>query len=264
MDINGVIYQIMAKKKIEIKTIQETRPYVLWRRCSTQEQGESGLGLSAQLTIAQTFMGKEPVEVFTDVYSGTKLKQCAGLWKAIDYCKEHGYVLVVSKSDRFRSVQDALEVLDSIGERNLIFCDIPVCDRFILTVMWAMWERQAIMGRINTKIALAERKKQIEENGGFFSRSGRWTTHLGRDKGADIRGASIAGGQAVADQAAEWRKESALYIWVENQIYKGRSRKDILAEAAELYEKNPEKYGTRAGRPLSKGILSFWVKEIRG
>lgn len=254
----------MAKKKVEIKTIQESRPYVLWRRCSTQEQGESGLGLDAQLTIAKTFMGKDPIEVFTDVHTGTKLRQCEGLWNAIALCKEQNYVLVIAKTDRCRNAQEALEILDAIGERNLIFCDLPSCDRFILTVMFAMHERTAMIGKINTKLALAERKKQIAEQGGFFSKSGRWTTHLGRAKGANIRRASIAGCQAQADQAAEWRKESALYIWVENQIYKGRPRKEILAEAAELYEKNPEKYGTRAGRPLSKGILSFWVKEITG
>ena len=252
----------MAKKKVEIKTIQESRPYVLWRRVSTREQGESGLGLDAQLTIAKTFMGKEPTKVYTDVFSGTKLRQCKGLWSAIDLCKRENYVLVVAKSDRCRNVQEALEIVDAIGERNLIFCDIPSTDRFILTVMWAMWERQAIMGRINTKIALAERKRQIRENGGFFSKQGNWTTHLGRDKGCDTRAGTIASGIVITNQAADWRRESALYVWVENQIYKGRSRKDILAEADELYDKNPEKYCTREGCRLSKGVLSRWAREI--
>lgn len=253
----------MAKKKVEIRTIQETRPYVLWRRVSTQEQGNSGLGLAAQLTIAQTFMGRDPVEIFTDVFSGTKLKQCKGLWEAVDYCKQNATVLVIAKSDRCRNVSEALEILDAVGERSLIFCDLPSCDRFILTVMWAMWERQAIMGRINTKIALAERKKQIERDGGFFSKSGRWTTHLGREKGVDLSSAQLAGGRAVAAQANEWRKESALYTWVENQVYKRRPRKEILAEASELFDKNPEKWGTREGCKLSKGVLSRWVKEIQ-
>ena len=93
------------KRKVEIKINTDPRPYALWRRCSTQEQGESGLGLAAQLTIAQMFMGKDPVEVFTDVYTGTKLKQCVGLWKAIDFCKEHGYLLVVAKADRCRDLR---------------------------------------------------------------------------------------------------------------------------------------------------------------
>ena len=252
----------MAKKKIEIKTIQETRPYVLWRRCSTQEQGESGLGLSAQLTIAQTFMGKDPVEIFTDVYSGTKLKQCVGLWKAIDYCKQNGSVLVVSKSDRFRSVQDALEVLDSIGERNLIFCDLPVCDRFVLTVMWAMWERQAIMGRINTKIALAERKKQIEENGGFFSKTGNYCSHLGRKKGDKNPNAIRAMANKKADDAAEWRRRSPLYLMVTNMIFRGDSREKILKIAGELYEEDPVAYGTRNGKKLCEGTLSRWAGEV--
>ena len=250
------------KKQTEIKTIQEARPYALWRRVSTEEQGASGLGLEAQLSIAKMFMGKEPIEVFTDVFSGTKLRQCKQLWEAIAFCKAHNYVLVIAKSDRCRNVSEALDILDAIGERNLIFCDLPSCDRFILTVMWAMWERQAIMGRINTKIALAERKKQIERDGGFLSKTGRWCDHLGNAKGVDTSSAVRVSAQKSMDKAEEWRKSSPLFIWAENQLLKGRSRKDILQEAQELYEKDPEKYGTRQGCPLSKGHLSKWASMI--
>ena len=62
---------MVKKKKIEISPIQESRPYVLWRRVSTISQGESGLGLEAQITIAKTFLKKDPIKIFTDVYSGT-------------------------------------------------------------------------------------------------------------------------------------------------------------------------------------------------
>lgn len=253
----------MAKKKpSEIKTIEESRPYVLWRRVSTKEQGRSELGLDAQRTIAEMFMGKDPVEVFTDVFSGTKLRQCKALWEAIALCKKENYVLVIAKSDRCRNVSEALDILDAIGERNLIFCDLPSCDRFILTVMWAMWERQAIMGRINTKIALAERKKQIQRDGGFISKAGNFCDHLGNKKGCDMSPAWTVGTQKLAAEAEDWRKRSPLYIWVANQVLKGRSRKDILAEAAELYEDEPEKFGTREGKMLTKGTLSKWVAEI--
>ena len=253
----------MAKKKsADIQTIQEARPFVLWRRVSTQEQGASGLGLEAQLTIAKTFMGKDPIEVFTDVYSGTKLRQCKGLWEAIALCKRENYVLVIAKSDRCRNVNEALDILDAIGERNVIFCDIQSSDRFVLTVMWAMWERQAIMGRINTKIALAERKKQIKQDGGFISKKGNFCDHLGNKKGCDMSPAWQAGTQKIAAEAEEWRKKSPLYIWTANQILKGRPRKDILAEAAELYEDEPEKFGTREGKVLTKGTLSKWASEI--
>jgi len=252
----------MPRKKIEISTIQEARPYVLWRRVSTKEQGASALGLDAQRTIAEMFMGKEPVAVFTDVFSGTKLRQCKGIWQAIALCKENNYVLVIAKSDRCRNVQEALDILDKIGERNLIFCDLPTSDRFILTVMWAMWERQAIMGRINTKIALAERKKQIERDGGFISKAGNFCTHLGNKKGADLTAANLVSARRITERAQDWRSTSPLYIWVENQLLRNRPRKDILEEAFELYDKEPEKYGTRQGKPLSEGTLSRWAAEI--
>lgn len=243
--------------------IKESRPYVLWRRVSTKEQGQSELGLDAQRTIAEMFMGKEPVAVYTDVFSGTKLKQCRGLWEAIDKCKSENCVLVIAKSDRCRNVSEALEILDAIGERNLIFCDLPTFDRFILTVMWAMWERQAIMGRINTKIALQERKKQIDTQGGFISRSGIWRTHLGKPKGYKpveaIRVQSI--NRTLHKQ--EWQFSSPGFRWVRSQVYKGKRNKEILEGFNQLYDDGVEGFTTRNGKRLSKGVLSRWIKEIK-
>lgn len=251
----------MAKKPI-INIIQESRPYVLWRRVSTKEQGRSELGLEAQLAIAQAFMGKGPLKVFTDVHTGTKLKECGALWKAIDFCKENGCVLTIAKFDRCRNVQEALEILDHIGERNLVFCDLPTTDRFVLTIMFAVAEKQAAMGKINTRIALAERKKQIERDGGFFSKNGNWCTHLGRKKGCDPKEGYTAAGVKMTADADAWRETSPLFSWVSIQILKHRRRVDIVAEARQMYEKNPEIYCTRQGKPLSKGILSKWVREI--
>jgi len=248
--------------KLEIQPIQDSRPYVLWRRVSTDEQGQSGLGLAAQESIAKMFMGRDPVEIFTDVYSGTKLRQCKGLWAAVALCKKEGYLLVIAKSDRCRNVQEALDILDAMGSNNLLFCDLPSTDRFILTVMWAMWERQAIMGRINTKIALAERKRQIKEAGGFISKTGRWCDHLGGVRCENMSIPARASAMKAMTEAEEWRKSSPLFIWAENQLLKGRSRQDILKEAQELYEKDPEKYGTRRGCPLSKGQLSKWASMV--
>lgn len=251
----------MGKKKVEIKTIEERRPYILWRRVSTKHQEKTELGLEAQVSIAKTFMGKDPVDIYTDVHSGTKLKECVGLWEAIKHCKEEDCVLVIAKSDRCRNVSEALEILDAVGERNLIFCDLPSCDRFILTVMFAMWERQAIMGRINTKVALDERKKQIERDGGFFSKSGNWCTHLGGKKGDDLSKARAAAAAVANKKSSDWRDSSPLYSWAQIQYYKKRSRKEILEEAEKLFQKSPEIYCTRQGKMLTKGILSVWARE---
>ena len=251
------------KRKVEVRTIKDSREYVLWSRVSTKDQGADGLGIAAQGTIARTFMGREPIQTFTDVYSGTKLRQCKNLWEAINLCNEKGYLLVVAHYDRFRNVQQALEILDAVGERNLIICNLPSTDRFVLTIMFAVAENQALIGRIKTKVALDERKRQIKEEGGFFSKSGNWCTHLGQRKGADLSKARAASSIVLSGQSKEWRDSSPLYSWVTIQYYKRRPRKGILEEAAALYEKNPDKYCTREGCPLSKGVLSKWIKELQ-
>lgn len=255
----------MSKKKNnnqqEFKVFSESRPYVLWRRVSTKKQGDSELGLMAQEAVANVCMGREPEKVFTDVYTGTKLRLCKGLWDAIDYCKKNNYVLVVARSDRFRSVSEALEVLDEIGEGNIIFCDLPSSDRFVLTIIWAVWEKQAIVGRINTRVALAECKKK-GKNGGWVSRSGNFRTHLGNDKGVDTTNARLASAASRKAEADAWKESSPLYTWFLRQVLKGRSLKDIVTEAQQMYDENPKSYCTKTGKPLYMPLASLWRKEI--
>lgn len=257
----------MASKEFKIPVYSDTRPFVAWRRVSTKSQGKSELGLEAQLTIIQLFMGREPEQVFTDICSGTKLEACQNLWRAIKVCKEKGYLLVVAKTDRFRNLADALAIYKELNpgfnDRNIIFCDLPETNQFVLNIVWTVWEYQAIQGRINTRVALAERKKQIEKNGGFISKTGRYRTHLGNERGVDTTPASTAAGLEHAQRARDWRQDSALYGWVEKQVMKNRPRKDILSEAQDLFTRNPGKFSTRNGKPLCKGTLSRWIKELR-
>lgn len=251
----------MGKKKVVIKKVEDRRPYVLYRRVSTEGQGNSGLGLEAQEAIALANMQRDYVQMFTDVYSGTKLKECKALWEAIDLCKKNDYLLVVPSYDRFRNVQEALEVVDCIGERNILFCDLPSSDRFVLTIMFAVAEKQAAMIKLKTQLALDERKKQIERDGGFFSKSGNWCTHLGGKKGDDLSKARAAAAAVANKKSSDWRDSSPLYSWAQIQYYKKRSRKEILEDAEKLFQKSPEIYCTRQGKMLTKGILSVWVRE---
>lgn len=245
-----------------IMLIRDERPYVLWRRVSTQEQGKSELGLEAQLAIARVFTKKEPVAVFQDVYSGTKLDGCVNLWKAIDYCKENGYLLVIAKTDRFRNVRQALDVLEAVGEGNLAFCDMPSVNKFILTIMFAVWESQAMMGRINTKLALQERKKQAEKNGGWTSKNGNWKTHLGNDKGYDMSKAWSASHKASTDRHQEWMETSAGFQFVKRQLMRGRSRKEIIEDFNDNFEHGIQGFCTRTGKKLTEATLSQWIKHM--
>lgn len=247
------------------------RPYVLWRRVSTKQQNDSELGLRAQVAIAEYFMKHEAEKVFTDVYTGTKLSECRNLWKAIQYCKNNGTLLVIAKTDRFRNVIEALTVLDEIGEGNLMFCDLPTTDRTVLTIVFALWERQAIQGRINTKVALDERKKQLEKSGSFISKSGRKCTHLGRpaeyidENGVehyDLSAAHEASIAAKQDAAILWREHSAAYKMVREWNAMGRNRNDMLAELRKLYEHAPDKFGTVKGLCVTRSVLDHWCREM--
>lgn len=256
---------------------QNNRPYVLWRRVSTKQQGDSELGLKAQIAIAEYFMHSEAEKVFTDVYTGTKLSECKNLWEAIKFCKENGYLLVIAKTDRFRNVAEALNVLDEIGEGNLVFCDLPTTDRTVLTIVFALWERQAIQGRINTRVALEERKKMQQNGERWVSKTGRECDRLGRPAdGVDKNGKPYWDVSAMVDAASAarqeaailWREQSKAVIFVRRKKAEGWTLTQITDELGKLYDEfaatdgsaNP--YATPNGCKPSKGTVSKWCREM--
>ena len=237
--------------------------FCIYLRVSTKRQGASGIGLEAQRKMCLDLIareGGEMVKEFQDVESG-KSRTRPGLWSAIDYCREYQCVLVIAKLDRLaRDVEFTFKVLrEGIQIR---FADMPVVNTMILGVFAsvAQYERELIAGR--TAGALDAIKDDIAKNGGHMSKTGRWIKKLGREKGCDNTVAGTAAGISHARRANDWRSTSALYLWVENQVLKRRPRKEIVAEARALYEKNPALYGTREGKALCEGTLSRWCKEI--
>lgn len=253
---------------------QNPRPYVLWRRVSTKSQSSSGLGLEAQQAIAEYFMNGKPRKIFTDVYSGTKLRECTNLKAAMDYCKRHNYLLVIAKTDRFRNVQDALSILDEMGEGNLCFCDLPTTDRTVLTIVFAIWERQAIMGRINTKRALDERIKQRNQFGYWVSKAGNICTHLGAPKGKDMSAANAASAKVRTERAIEWMQNSSAVKFARRKRAEGWTLRKIVAELSALFdveqtkidslplsEQYPNPYGTPRGAKPIAGHISKWLNE---
>lgn len=255
---------------------QNNRPYVLWRRVSTKQQGESKLGLQAQTAIALHFMGTEPVKTFTDIYSGTKLKECRNLRAAINYCKATGYLLVVAKTDRFRDTKDGLDILDEIGEHNLSFCDMPYPDRTILTMMFSMWERQAIMGRINTKLALNVRKEYQRKGQTWISKTGRECNRLGRPADGidehgkpywDLSAANEASCRAKHEAAILWREQSKAVMFARRKRAEGWGITRITEELGQLFDDNAtygregeNPYGTPRGCRPTQGTVSAWCR----
>ena len=139
------------------------KKYISWRRVSTFKQNRSGLGLEAQKEIIRYFVerdGGELIADYSECYTGKELSGCKELRKAMQHAKNIGAVLVIAKSDRFRNCQEALGILDEMGEGYLEFCDLPHSDRFTLTLFWALAEREALITSIRTKQALAVKKEK--------------------------------------------------------------------------------------------------------
>lgn len=150
----------------------EARKFVSWRRCSTQKQGKSGLGLEAQLSIIKYFVDEangELIADFYEVYTGKNLHGCVELQKAMDYAKKNNATLVIAKSDRFRNLEQALEVY-RLMDGNIYFCDVPMAEdaatyKFMLSLGWSLAEREAAITSLRTKQALQAKRDRGERVG---------------------------------------------------------------------------------------------------
>ena len=150
----------------------EARKFVSWRRCSTQKQGRSGLGLDAQLSIINFFVGEAKGELIADyheVYTGKNLHGCVELKKAMEFAKKNNATLVIAKSDRFRNLEQALEVY-RLMDGNIYFCDVPMAEdratyKFMLSLGWSLAEREAAITSLRTKQALQAKRDRGERVG---------------------------------------------------------------------------------------------------
>lgn len=153
----------------------EKKRFISWRRVSTQKQGVSGLGLEAQANIISHFVRVEDGELIADyaeVYTGTNLKCCTELRKAMEHAKSIGATLIIARTNRFRDTEEALSIYRQMNG-NIYFCDCTTQEKFILTLMFSLAERDALITSIQTKTALAAKKK----------RDGSWAHLYGKNTG---------------------------------------------------------------------------------
>lgn len=139
--------------------------------------------------------------------------------------------------------------------------NLKATDEFLFSALSfaAQIEKELIQQR--TQSAIDARKQLIKEDGGFVSKTGNFCDHLGRRKGDKNPNAVFAMNNKRIEDAAAWKQRSPLYLLSINMHFKGEPRSKILKITGELYEKDPIAYGTRNGKPLSKGVLSRWIAE---
>ena len=115
----------------------------------------------------------------------------------------------------------------------------------------------------STKKGLDAKRKQLEENGGFYNKRGEWVTHLGAPIGRKVPASQIEAVRIAHRLHRDtWRASSIGYQWVIKQLKDGVPRRQIIAEFNKRHETNPNDYATRQGGTLCEGTLSRWAKEL--
>lgn len=110
---------------------------VTYKRVSTKEQGNSGLGLEAQqrdidLYLKRYTQASEIIGSYTDVESGTTTDR-SGYQKAIQQCIAEGAVLLVAKLDRIS--RDVETIAGIIKQVDLKVACMPQTDKFQLHLL---------------------------------------------------------------------------------------------------------------------------------
>lgn len=140
--------------------------FVSYARVSTQQQGQSGLGLEAQQAAVKAYVAsKNGVLIapeFVEVETGKgadALAKRPQLKAALDLCKKSGATLVIAKLDRLaRNVAFIAGLIES--GVDFVAADMPQANKVMLQMHAVMseWERDQISAR--TKAALAAAKER--------------------------------------------------------------------------------------------------------
>lgn len=175
----------------------EKNTYIGYYRVSTEEQGESGLGLKAQRDSVRAFVKNNGDLIFEyqDVESGVKNNR-SGLDAAIKACKDTGATLIVK--DLSRISRGGFRIMVDLQESgiNFIEASAPNDTQMVKEIKFSLAkdEREKISER--TKSALNVIKEKIDSGEGHVSKSGNIVKSLGkpenltdkdRKKGAEIR-----------------------------------------------------------------------------
>ncbi|SGZ17347.1 recombinase family protein [Moritella viscosa] len=144
--------------------------YILYYRVSTQQQGDSGLGLEAQVRDCKLYLDNytesmdQVIGTFQDIASGAKDDRPQYL-KAVALAEKTGATILVSKLDRIsRSVSTIALLIERV---NIKISCMPFADKFQLHLYAALAEQERDFISLRTKAALQSKR----DRGESFNRS---------------------------------------------------------------------------------------------
>lgn len=175
------------------------KKYVIYTRVSTKTQGQSGLGLEAQLSDCTRYVEQQQGEIiahYRDIESG-RSRTREGILQAIDECSKTGATLVIAKLDRLaRDVEFVFRVWNT--GIDLYVCDMPVINTMIIGVFAsiAQYERELISGRTKSALRVAkERGKKLGSHGEKWQAKNEGTVQKWQTSGVRAIVASAAKNQ---------------------------------------------------------------------
>tara|TARA_R110002049_G_scaffold16122_1_gene65011 strand:+ start:10282 stop:10953 length:672 start_codon:yes stop_codon:yes gene_type:complete len=146
--------------------------YIIYKRVSTQKQGDSGLGLESQERDIRLYLDNYsdvPFEVlgeYVDILSGF-INSRPQLTMAIEHAKKEKAILLVAKLDRLsRKVSFISGLLDDKKLELKVAC-MPNADKFQLHIYAALAEQERDFISKRTKAAMAEAKAKGRVFGGL-------------------------------------------------------------------------------------------------
>jgi DNA invertase Pin-like site-specific DNA recombinase len=134
--------------------------YVAYYRVSTEKQGRSGLGLSAQKSKLAMFVSANDriLQEFVDIQSGRKDNRTE-LSKALAFAKAKKATLLIARLDRFsRRVSFIARIMDE--GISLCCAEMPNASEFQLHIFAALAQEERRLISERTKAALFEAKKR--------------------------------------------------------------------------------------------------------
>lgn len=170
------------------------------------------------------------------------------------------------------AAKDGIEIIAC--KQNLSIARDDVATRIIVAITAIMDEDEKKRIQHRTANKKAWQREQIAKHGYFIiengPNAGQRCTYVGSPKLADMseaRQKALATTQeaaAIANQNAKitWKENSSAYKWVMARVAEGMPRKEIIRLFNEQHALNPDIYCTREGKPLTKGVLSKWCREM--
>jgi DNA invertase Pin-like site-specific DNA recombinase len=207
-------------------------------RVSTKKQGESGLGLEAQLKALQDYASQNDgviIKIYREIESGRKNNR-PELANAIAHTKRSRATLVIAKFDRLaRNVHFVSGLMES--GVDFVACNFPTANRLTIHILAAVAEDEARAISQRTKEALAAYKAR----GGVLGSAREGAYKVTRED-------SKKGGQAVGEKNS--KKAIDAYSDIAPQMLEWRN--SGLSQWEIAHNLNAGGHTTRTGKPWNQ------------